>query len=117
MLDLKSTAIYQIKDRGTVYEVRSPFACKDRRIFLGDVKIDGVVRKVTGVESNALGTIPEGSPVGLLADSLIWQYFCNACGCKRGGLLDHPVGIGGYSWACPECKSNDIGCVLAESEK
>src|SRR5688572_28047723 len=36
------------------------------------------------------------------------QYFCNRCGTKRKGLLDDAVGIGGYSWACPECGSHDV---------
>lgn len=38
-----------------------------------------------------------------------YQYFCRQCGYERDGLLDHAAGIGGYSWACPKCKSNDIG--------
>lgn len=32
-----------------------------------------------------------------------YQYYCADCDCRRDGLLDHPVGIGGYSWNCPEC--------------
>lgn len=38
-----------------------------------------------------------------------WQYYCLKCGTTRDGLLDRPHGIGGYSWACPDCKSHDIG--------
>lgn len=38
----------------------------------------------------------------------LWQYFCRKCGYERVGLLDHPHGIGGYSWSCPECGSYDI---------
>lgn len=37
------------------------------------------------------------------------QYFCRQCGYERDGLLDHAAGIGGYSWACPQCKSHHIG--------
>jgi hypothetical protein len=37
-----------------------------------------------------------------------WQYFCKRCGYERQGLLPVPWGIGGYAWACPECKSHDI---------
>lgn len=42
-----------------------------------------------------------------------WQYYCRNCGNLREGLLDHPHGIGGYSWACPECKSHDISSRMA----
>lgn len=48
-----------------------------------------------------------------------WQYFCKQCGYERQGLLPVPWGIGGYAWACPECKSHDIDSrpVLDESER
>ncbi len=41
-------------------------------------------------------------------EGLIWQYACARCGNKRDGLLDRKHGIGGYSWACPECGSHEI---------
>ena len=44
------------------------------------------------------------------------QYFCTRCGTKRGGLLDHAAGIGGYSWACPECGSHDVSSRIVESQ-
>lgn len=47
------------------------------------------------------------------------QYFCKKCGYEREGQLDHPAGIGGYSWACPQCKSHDIDSreVIMTNEK
>lgn len=41
-------------------------------------------------------------------DQVSYQYFCKQCGYERDGLLDRPVGIDGYSWACPKCKSHDV---------
>lgn len=41
-------------------------------------------------------------------------YYCKDCGNERDGLLDHPAGMGGYSWHCPQCKSANIGSFESE---
>lgn len=64
-----SEARHEIRGRGTLYMVRAPFAFardSEYRQFLGEHLIDGVVREVVGLESEALGTIAAGKLIGLL---------------------------------------------------
>lgn len=68
MLKFHAEDWYDIKDRGRVAAVRNPERFKrDECPYIGqDADIDGVVYRILGVESFALGEIREGAPIGLL---------------------------------------------------
>jgi hypothetical protein len=58
---------FAIKGRGKVYTIANPEECSAFDHFLGAALIDGVERKVIGVERWAkLGPHRKGAPIGLM---------------------------------------------------
>lgn len=68
MNEFESVGKFEIAGRGTVYSVVNPSNCTREELgrFLGDVKIDGSVRRVIGVESHCIPNIKAGAYIGLL---------------------------------------------------